>query len=584
MNRKERRRLKKLSRRTGGTITDGTAAASGQAVPSYAALSDAPLGGTGANVSIDAVLQQAFSLHQAGGLQQAVGLYRQVLAAQPNHTDALNSCAVATFLLGNAKEGLRLLHAAIALRPDFVDAHNNLGNMLKALGKFDKAMSHYRRALEIRPDHADAHFNLGILLEEAGKLDEAEAAYRRALEANPDFADAHFKLGNLLPALGKLEDAEAAYRSALEIRPDHADAENNLGNALRELGEFDEAEAAYRRALGIAPEHADAQYNLGIVLQELGKLDQAIDAYHDALDLKPDFVGAHVNRGIALQALGKLDDAAAAFRHAIAIEPDYAQVHCNLGDLLLERGEPSAAVEVCDVYLKRHPGDICVLAFKAVALAELGDRDGARALVDFDRFIQPTRLEAPAGFASLADFNAALAREVCVHPTLAFAPTSHATRQGKHTGELLVEPKGPIADLDGMIRGAVKDYFRSKPADSAHPFLADPPRRWRLSGWAIVLEAQGHQIAHIHPSAWLSGVYYVKVPNIVRLPEHRQAGWIELGRPPKHLHHSVEPEVRAIQPEEGLMLLFPSYFYHQTVPFETAETRISIAFDVLPQH
>jgi hypothetical protein len=29
------------------------------------------------------------------------------------------------------------------------------------------------------------------------------------------------------------------------------------------------------------------------------------------------------------------------------------------------------------------------------------------------------------------------------------------------------------------------------------------------------------------------------------------------------------------------MVLFPSYFYHRTVPFESDEVRISIAFDVL---
>jgi hypothetical protein len=75
----------------------------------------------------------------------------------------------------------------------------------------------------------------------------------------------------------------------------------------------------------------------------------------------------------------------------------------------------------------------------------------------------------------------------------------------------------------------------------------------------------------------------VKLPEIVRVPGPGQAGWIEFGRPPEHFHGSVEPEVRAFQPEEGLMLLFPSYFYHRTVPFESAGTRISIAFDVLPE-
>ena len=37
------------------------------------------------------------------------------------------------------------------------------------------------------------------------------------------------------------------------------------------------------------------------------------------------------------------------------------------------------------------------------------------------------------------------------------------------------------------------------------------------------------------------------------------------------------------EPEPGLMLLFPSYFYHRTMPFESADMRISISFDVLPK-
>ncbi|HIC58540.1 MAG TPA: hypothetical protein EYO71_00460, partial [Rhodospirillales bacterium] len=30
-------------------------------------------------------------------------------------------------------------------------------------------------------------------------------------------------------------------------------------------------------------------------------------------------------------------------------------------------------------------------------------------------------------------------------------------------------------------------------------------------------------------------------------------------------------------------VLFPSYFYHQTIPFHTDEARISIAFDLIPE-
>ena len=75
----------------------------------------------------------------------------------------------------------------------------------------------------------------------------------------------------------------------------------------------------------------------------------------------------------------------------------------------------------------------------------------------------------------------------------------------------------------------------------------------------------------------------MQLPEIISQPGQGEAGWIEFGRPPEHFHTTVEPEVRAIQPEPGLMLLFPSYFYHRTVPFESADPRISISFDILPK-
>ncbi len=564
MNRKERRRLQRLQqpgRGAGNAVLQGAA---------------------GDNLFLPEALQQAVTLLQAGQARDALRLYRDVLKIEPNQPEALNLGGVATFQLGNAKQGLKLLRAATAAHPDYVDAHNNLGNVLKALGKFGEAETAYRRALEIDPTYVDAHYNLGIALEAMSKLDKAEAAYRLALELRPDIFAAWFNLANTLKALGKLDEAIAIYRRALEIRPDHADAHNNLGSTLRELERFDEAKAAYLRALAVDPDFADAHYNLGIVLHEVGNREHAIAAYQAALAVEPDHAGALINLGYTLQQAGRLDEAVDAYQRAIALAPHYIPgTHINLGDVYLRQGDPAAALAICDAYLEANPGDSGLLAFKAIVLDELGERQSVCTLVDFDRLIRPTRFTKANGFPTMAAFNAALADHVSAHPTLVYAPASHATRSGKHTGELLVEPKGPLAALENMIGDAVADYMRALPVDQAHPFLANRPKRFRLTAWAIVLRARGHQIPHNHPSAWLSGVYYVKLPAIVGMPGQGQAGWIEFGRPPDHFHRTVEPEVRAFQPEEGVMVLFPSYFYHRTVPFETAETRISIAFDVL---
>ena len=49
-----------------------------------------------------------------------------------------------------------------------------------------------------------------------------------------------------------------------------------------------------------------------------------------------------------------------------------------------------------------------------------------------------------------------------------------------------------------------------------------------------------------------------------------------------NLPHARELPTRAIPPEEGRMLLFPSYMYHRTIPFESETRRISIALDAVP--
>lgn len=557
MNRQERRRLSRQSRRT------GKARAS-------------------ANISVPDVLRQAFTFLQGGYPQESIRLYQQILAVDPKHAEALNLCAIAYFESGEAAQAIRSLQNAVSVQPNYVEAHNNLGNVFKALGKFAEAETAYGKALAINPDYFDAHFNQGILLEELDRLKEAEDAYRRSHEINPEFLPALFNLGNVLKAKGEFIEAAQIYRQTIERDPNYVDAHINLGSALHELGKSDEAVSSYQRALELDCNRPDGHYNLGIALQEKDELAEAVAAYQQVLALDSQHIAAQNNLGYALQKLGKLDDAIAAYQRAIDIEPHHAQTHVNLGDALLERGEPEAAVALCDKYLAQHFGNTAVLGFKAVALCELGNREAVNYLLDFDRFMEPVRLETPAGYASLADFNVALAHHVRSHPTLVSAPASHATRLGKHSGELLDQSKGPIAVLEEIIQGSVKTYIRKLSTDLKHPFIGSQPKNFGLTAWGIVLGSRGYQLPHIHPSAWLSGVYYVQVPEVFAEADNAQAGWIEFGRPPIHFHCKADPVVKLFQPEAGLMLLFPSYFYHGTVPFDYDAQRISIAFDILP--
>jgi len=549
--------------------------------PSPASAIAAPIR-TMSEEEVRASLSRAAQTLQDGKAEEALALCRAVLASTPDNAEALNLCGVAAFHIGDAVEAVSLLQTAVSFRPDFADAHNNLGNVFKAMESFSEAEAAYRQALAVRPDYLSAEYNLGIVLEAQGRFADAEGSYRKCLKLDSGFAPAHFNLGNVAKALGRLDEAGAAYRKAIDNRPDFAEALNNLGTVEMELSRPQDAIHAYRKAIGARGDFADAHYNLGIALQEEKEFDAAIESYSKALGADAAHAGAQINIGYALKELGKLEGAVDAYKKAIAMAPDYDKVRANLGDVYLQKGDGEAALEVCDAYLAEHPGNITMLAFKAIVCEELGRKDDVRELYDFDRLIRPVEISAPDGFDDMAAFNEALSQHVLAHPSLVYAPKSHATRFGRHSGELLAEPKGPMAALEKTIMAAVEDYRRDVPPDPAHAYLSHRPERVGLNAWGVVMDTQGHQLAHIHPSAWLSGVYYPKVPAAIDENGEARAGWIEFGRAPDDFHWSKQPEVKFFKPQEGLMILFPSYFYHRTLPFEAPDPRISIAFDVVP--
>ena len=305
--------------------------------------------------------------HQAGRLQAAEQIYRQIIQVQPNQPDALHLLGVIAGQVGKYEVAVEYIRRAIGLKGNVAAFHNNLGNALKEQGKLDEAVACYRRALELQPDFADAQNNLGNSFKGQGKLDEAIACYQRALDLKPDYALAHYNLGVALQDQEKLDESLACCRRALELQPDFAEAHNNVGVAFKDQGKLDKAVACYRRALELKPDVAETHNNLGAVFKDLGKLDKAVACYRRALELKPDFAGAHCNLGKALREQGKLDEALACCRRALELKPDFAEAHGSLGNILREIGDLQRAEDSFRTALRHDPRS----AFAHYKLAEL---------------------------------------------------------------------------------------------------------------------------------------------------------------------------------------------------------------------
>lgn len=445
-----------------------------------------------------------------------------------------------------------------------------------------RALNDCRGRLRRDPRDVGALNRIGNLLCASGQLSAAQAAYERALALRPDVAQIHFNLGSLLQRRGQLEAARDRFRQAVALQPDYAEAHNNLGNALQDLGEIDAALVAYGRAISLRPNFPEPHNNTGLALRKLDRHADSATAIRRALKINPAYAPAIVNLGLALRSLERPEEALQAFDRALQLTPDAANVWCFKGGALLEACRPEQAREALERCLALEPTNRTALAYRLVSMQELGEQSEPPLLRDLYRHVGADDIACPPGFASLAAFNDALARHVRAHPTLSHEAAGRATRHGAHTGNLLDGDKGPVAALEALITARVCDYLARLPMHPTHPYACYPLREWRLVAWAVVMDSGGHQIPHIHPAGWLSGVYYVRLPRCVGESAEDYAGWIEFGRPPDSLRCRAEPLTRRICPREGRLLLFPSYYYHRTIPFESKEPRISIAFDVLP--
>jgi predicted O-linked N-acetylglucosamine transferase (SPINDLY family) len=295
-------------------------------------------------VTTEQALHLALTHHQAGRRAEAEAIYRQVLARDPEHADALHWLGVLVGEAGDLNGALALLERAAARAPGVPEFQSNLGEFYRRAGRLNEAIVCLERALVLRPDMAVAQGNLGNALREAGRIDEAIAALERASALEPRSSDHAGNLGLALQAAGRIDEAVVAHERSAALAPGDPVAHRNLGTALHAAGRSGAAVAAYQRALALRPGDARTYCNLGMTLQETGHNDEAIAALERAAALDATLAPVYTNLGNALWAVGRLDEAAATLGRAIALDPRDADAHNNLGNVLKDQGRLDDAI------------------------------------------------------------------------------------------------------------------------------------------------------------------------------------------------------------------------------------------------
>lgn len=189
-------------------------------------------------------------------------------------------------------------------------------------------------------------------LHEVGDDDRALELLREGLSRFPDAVELHVDLGYVRLAREEYAWALRSFARALALEPDHEDAWAGRGETLLKFGRYGDALAAFAHLdeLGFGD---DAELGLaaGRALYREGLFHEARERLTRLLTAHPTSADALAALAYTLHALGDGTGARWMLRRALRCEPDFHEARLYLGHLLLENGDPEAALR----HLERVP-------------------------------------------------------------------------------------------------------------------------------------------------------------------------------------------------------------------------------------
>ncbi len=542
--------------------------------------------------------RQAMQLLQSGARAQALGIAESLAAQAPGAADAWQLLGMCLGGNGRPSEALDAFDRALALAPGNRVVSRNYALFLAGYGRELRARERLlaaepvlRRAVELAPDLAFAWVDLGAVLRLLGRVDGALEAYGKARQIlrqrGEDPVDVSDAINGTLADAGRAAEALAGARDLADRYPGHAPAQETLANLLWEhapqLAPGEDPLDGFRAAARAQPDNRPLQLALARMLLSARRGEEALSLLHPLRRRDPDDPLLRWFAADALDLLDRPEEAASLYALAgrkLGALPEFLNAHARHA---FRARRPDLASQCARRVIEVDPRNQEGWSHLATAwrLARDPREDW---LCGYERLVGEVEVEPPPGFDGMAGFLQALAAQLELMHGAGREPVSQSVRGGTQTaGQLFGRDDPTIQAAANALHRAAEGWLASLPVDPDHPFLGAPRRDVEFKGsWSVRLRSSGRHSNHIHPKGWLSSAFYVALPDCVGAGGDAHAGWIQFGQPLDELGLDLSPR-RVIQPRPGSLVLFPSYMWHGTVPFEGPQSRLTIAFDMQPK-
>ena len=370
--------------------------------------------------------------------------------------------------------------------------------------------------------------------------------------------------------------------------------------------QYDDAEKLAISLTKKFPEHQFSWKVLGEIFRIKKKLSNALRAQQISIKINAQDHEAHNNLGITLKDIGKLEDAKISFQKAIELNSDFDDAYYNLGKILYQHKDYKRAGEN---FLLSNLSKSKTQLLKCKFMEN--DKYGFYKQLDY--LVEKNQINSVIGSLvnrSKIKFGINRKNTFCNNPleyvykidltercdfenifvktiknilnvsTISYRKQNLLTNGIQTSGNILQQNHHLINEIRKIIYSQIEIY-RTHFKDSEEGFIKNWPSSYDISAWLIKMKNGGKLKPHMHESGWLSGSIYINVPP--KLETNSGNLVVCIDEKESDVNFNSSPTKKIIDVVTGNLCLFPSSLLHYTIPFESAEERIVLAFDVNPK-
>ncbi len=153
---------------------------------------------------------------------------------------------------------------------------------------------------------------------------------------------------------------------------------------------------------------------------------------------------------------------------------------------------------------------------------------------------------------------------------------THSNRGGWHSPNFDLVNEGPPINFINKFKDFLKHIISS---DMGWEYI--PNKQRIVAMWAIINKKNSFNVMHNHQNCYLSASYYVRKPEDsgdITFFDPKEAKTYRFPKIEKYTEYSTE--IVTIEPEEGDLLIFPSYLYHAVGENLSDDNRVVVSFNI----